>query len=315
LDEQGQSNPSGTRDEADFLYWFLARPKRRIGVLDERAYFLGEAALIAAKACRFLSRREETRRWLDRAEAAFRLSARHVEDLSRLAYERLALYMEERRFEEVLELIPELFDTMVEREMGQEAVKVRFLKGVALKESGKLEEAVEVFQKVCEWSASLRDGEKLIALASNNLVQLHASLGDPEKALALARKVAPVFQRLDNLFGLAKLKWAIGDALRSQRDIAGAIEAYREAQKEFRGLGMRADVASLHLVIADLLLELGQDPQAEWEVRAALPVIDEEKMVPEGVAAAGLLRESLRRRQIDRQALRDLHGYFRHDRS
>ncbi|MGH9365598.1 MAG: hypothetical protein ACRD1B_10105, partial [Thermoanaerobaculia bacterium] len=138
---------------------------------------------------------------------------------------------------------------------------------------------------------------------------------EPDKSLDLVRRAAPVFRRLNNLFGLAKLQWTVGDALRSQRDIAGAIEAYREAQKEFRGLGMRADVASLHLVIADLLLDLGQDRQAEWEVRTALPVIDEEKMVPEGVAAYGLLRESLRRRQINRQALRDLHGYFRHDRS
>jgi hypothetical protein len=78
---------------------------------------------------------------------------------------------------------------------------------------------------------------------------------------------------------------------------------------------MRADIASLHLVIADLLLDLGQERQAEWEVRAALPVIEEEKMVPEGVAAYGLLLESVRRRSINRQALRDLHGYFRHDQS
>ena len=63
-------------------------------------------------------------------------------------------------------------------------------------------------------------------------------------------------------------------------------------------------------MIGDLLLEAGQDAQAEWEIRAALPIIDEEKMVPEGIAALSLLRESLRRRQIDKQALRELHGYF-----
>ena len=53
------------------------------------------------------------------------------------------------------------------------------------------------------------------------------------------------------------------------------------------------------------------EAQAEWEVRAALPIIEEEKMVPEGFAALTLLRESLRRRKLDRQALRNLHGYFR----
>ncbi len=79
------------------------------------------------------------------------------------------------------------------------------------------------------------------------------------------------------------------------------------------GCPARADVASLHLVIADLLLKLGQERQAEWEIRSALPVIIEEKMVPEGIAALSLLEQSLKGRRIDRQALRDLHGYFRQE--
>lgn len=307
-------SPTTVRDEAEFLYWFIAKPKRKIGVLDERAYFLGESALVAAKGCRDLSRRDEMRRWLDRSEAGFRLSAMHVEDLSRLAYERLVLYLEERRFDEVLELLPELFETMVGCEMGEEAVKARFLEGLALRETGRLKESVDVFEKICEWAPSLKNGENLLALAYVNLGQIHAALGEPERSLEMARRAAPVFHRLNNLFGLAKLQWTIGDTLRAQRDLPAAVQAYREAQERFRDLGMRADVASLHLVVADLLLELGQDRQAEWEIRAALPVIDEEKMVPEGMAAYGLLAESVRRRQINRQALRDVHGYFRHDR-
>lgn len=314
LNEMGQSSPAQVRDEAEFLYWFLLRPKRKIGVLDERAYFIGESALLAATACRFLSRRDEARRWLDRAEAGFRLSSTHVEDLSRLSYQRLALYIEERRFEEVLELIPELFDTMVDHEMGEDAVKTRFLEGIALRETGKLKEAVEVFNKICEWARSLKNGENLLALAYVNLTQIHAALGETDRAVTEAREAAPILRRLNNFFGLAKLQWGLGDALRAQRNLPAAIQAYREAQKEFGELGMRADGAALHLVIADLLLDLAQDRQAEWEVHAALPVLEQEKMVPEGLAAYGLLRESVRRRQINRQALRDLHGFFRHDR-
>jgi hypothetical protein len=34
------------------------------------------------------------------------------------------------------------------------------------------------------------------------------------------------------------------------------------------------------------------------------------KMVPEGMAALSLLRESVRHQSVNRQALRDLHGYF-----
>ncbi len=40
-------------------------------------------------------------------------------------------------------------------------------------------------------------------------------------------------------------------------------------------------------------------------------MIDEYKLVPEGIAALSLLRESLDNHHINRKALRDLHGYFR----
>jgi hypothetical protein len=108
----------------------------------------------------------------------------------------------------------------------------------------------------------------------------------------------------------AKLYISVGQFHRKQNRFSNAITAFRVAQKELAAIQMPADVAALHLVIADILLESGQERQAEWEIRAALPVIDELKMVPEGFAAMSLLRESLRRRSIDRQALRSLHGYF-----
>jgi hypothetical protein len=73
---------------------------------------------------------------------------------------------------------------------------------------------------------------------------------------------------------------------------------------------MRGDVAALQLVVADLLLDLGESEAARREVLAALPAIEEIQMVPEGVAALTLLRESVRGRGIDRQALRELHGFF-----
>src|SRR6476660_4550069 len=47
LREQGETAPLVVRDEAEFLYDFLLRPDRPIGLFDEREYFLGESALLA----------------------------------------------------------------------------------------------------------------------------------------------------------------------------------------------------------------------------------------------------------------------------
>jgi hypothetical protein len=102
----------------------------------------------------------------------------------------------------------------------------------------------------------------------------------------------------------------MGDLFRVTGQPSPAVEAYRSAQIEFAEIGMRGDVAALQLVVADLLLDLGQDEAARREILAALPAIDEIQMVPEGMAALALLRESVRGRRIDRAALRELHGYF-----
>ena len=54
------ASPS-VREEAVFFYKFLQKPTRPIGSFDERDYYLGEFALIAGTACRFLALRDESR--------------------------------------------------------------------------------------------------------------------------------------------------------------------------------------------------------------------------------------------------------------
>jgi tetratricopeptide (TPR) repeat protein len=303
------TTPARVRDEAEFLYRFVAVPKRPIGLFDEREYFLGETAAIAGTACRHLSRRDEARVWFDRAEAGFRHTMNVAAELARLGYQRLALRLEERQLEVVIEMAPSLRESFEQLDMAEDALKCRFLEGLALMESDKPAEAVAVFRHTCREAEALQS-EKLLALAYTNLTQLHGMLGESVRAVEASRKAVPVLRRLNDRVGLAKVQWGLAMMLREQRDLVGAIETYRAAQAEFSHLGMRADVAALHLVVADLLLDLRKDSEAQAEILAALPVIDELKMVPEGLAALTLLKESLRQSSINRQALRDLHGFF-----
>ena len=305
-----ESSPAGVRDDAESLYQFLNDPKRQIGLFDEREYFLGELALIAGTACRVLFRRDEAWRWFARAESKFVLTANSAAHVARLAYQRLALRAEERHFDEVLELAPQWSETLIKLELPEEAIKCRFLQGLALRETGSLQEAVLVFQDICR-SAEALGNVALVAQATNNLAQFYRLLGDPKQALEYAKKALPLLQQLESRVGIAKLRWCVGDIFREQGKPGEAVDAYRAALKESEEIGTRGDSAAIHLVLADVLLDAGFDRQAEWEIRAALPIIEEEKMVPEGFAALALLQESLRRRQIDRQALRNLHGYFR----
>jgi tetratricopeptide (TPR) repeat protein len=304
-----ETDPEYVVREAGYFYRFLEQPRRSIGILDEREFFLGETALVAGTACRLLSRREDARRWFDRAEAWFRHTVNSVADWARLSYQRLALRVEEREFEEVLELVPLLMESFEKLEMGEDALKCRFLEGVVLMELDQPTRAIETFRRI-RAGARAMGNDQLLGTALTNLAQLHGALGEAEEALDASRHALLVWRRLNNRVGVAKVHWGMGDLLRVKGQPGSAIEAYTSAQKEFAAIGMRGDVAALHLVVADLLLDLGQDDAARSEIVAALPAIDEIQMVPEGVAALALLRDSVRGRGIDRAALRELHGYF-----
>jgi len=307
------ARPTFVLEEADFLYRYLdsIHPQYPLDafLLDEHSYFLGESARIAGNMSRNLCLRDEARRWLDRAESAFLLTVNPTANLAKVSYQRLALRTEERQFEEVLELLPRLIQTFEEQDMPADALKCRFLQGVALRETDRRDEALTLYEEIAERAQALGEGG-LLGSAYVDLMQLHALRGEAEKAFDLAGEATPLLRRFNNRTDLAKLQIGLGYLYHAIGRLPEAIEAFRAAQQEFAEIDMRADIAALQLVVADALLELDQPQKAEWEIRAALPVIEEYELVPEGLAALTLLRESLRRRQIDRGALRELHGYF-----
>jgi len=309
LREQLESAPPIVMNEAVLFHDFIKTPHRRIGISDEREYYLGEFALIAGVACRLLSLREEARRWFDSAETYFVVLHESRAHMGRVAYQRLALQLEERDFGAVSHLAPPLIGSFTVLELPEDALKCRFLQAIALKETGRFDEAKEVFFQIASEARQLKEN-RLLALAAQNLFQLHAFLGEVDEAVSQAEEASAIFGRLDSRVHLAKVQLGVGYLLRKQHRLAESIEAFRKAQRQFAEIQMSADVAATHLVVADLLLDAGDAAQAEREIHAALPVIDDLKLMPEGIAALSLLRESLHRRQIDRHALRELEGNF-----
>ena len=304
-----ESNPADVRDESEFFYRWIEVPGRTVGVFDEKEYFLGETALLAGSACRILFRRDEARRWFDRSETAFRHTVNAIADWARVAYQRLALRVEEREFDEVLELLPSLVETFRKLDMSNEALKCRFLEGVIDINTERYEKAIGLFREICVEARALKN-EGLLAVACNNLVSLQGLLGNSEEALDQAQATLKLFYQLDNRVGLAKLQCGIGLLMRTRGDSSAAIEAIRAAKAGFVELQMRSDVATMSLLLADLELEVGDERTAVRELLEALPVIESENMVPEGMAAWSLLQESLRHRRENREALLTVHGYF-----
>ena len=311
IDSRLDSEPSPMAIASVYLYERLESygPEEGGFLFDEREYYLGELARLAGTAFRVLHRQDDALTWLERAQAWFLMTANSTGDIARVQYQRLAVYMEQRRLEEVLTLSRPLREGLWRAGLKEVALKCEYAGAMALRELGRSAEALIVFERVYSQACEIRS-TKIIGPCLVMLVQVHSDLGNAEQAVRFVEQAVPVLTDANNRVALAKLYSGIGLLFRSQRRNEEAIRAFRTSQEQLGALELRAEVAALNLLIADILLEGGQERQAEWEIRAALPVIDELKMVPEGFAAMSLLRESLRRRSIDRQALRKLHGYF-----
>ena len=305
LKEMWETSPATAAEESGRLYAWIGESGSVLGLFDERDYFLGETALIAGTAHRFIGKFDEAERWFDRAEAGFRNTINPAPLLANLSYARLAQRYVLGRYRDVLELLPSLITSFAKLGMQLEASKCRFLEAKTLMVLGMSEACLPMLESLRECPA-VRGNRSLLGHVLIYAGNCYGEAGQFEQASSLYEEALPVVGGGGPSSSLAQLKWSIGDTYRSRQHLALAVEAYRGAQADFRSITMPVYVALLHLVIAETLLTSGRHREAEWEILAALPTIEEQKMVPEGFAAVALLKESVRRRKTDPNALRDL---------
>lgn len=298
-------SPRVVLGQAVDIYRWISRPNCDLGLFDERDYFLGETALIAGGVCRQLGGREDAFLWLDRAEAGFRHTMNPAPGLANVAYARLALRFEMGRYQDVMELAPSLEASFTKLRMEVEAAKCRLLLATTLKIAGQHTRALELLDRLHEKPALESDPylRARILAEAGDLQQLH---GEFALAMVAFRDASNLLQGRQLSLAGADLKLNMGATYKALGSLEQAEASYRAAQRDYAKLEMRALVAYTHLLIAETLLEMKRDREAEWEILAALPAIDEMKMVPEGFAAVALLRESVRRRQTDTLALQQL---------
>ncbi len=295
--------------EAPLLYSWVVEHFSSVGLFDEREFFSGEFALLAGVANRLLGRRDDTERWLDRAEACFRHTVSPAAHLARVSYVRLTLRYDTRRHDELLELLPSTARTFENLGMEVDLAKCHFLEAMSLKELGRVPEATEKLEKLA-WGEGCQADPAIQGMALLNLGDIRSSEGRFDVALRSYQRALPLLQAGKRYATLADLKGMVGETFRRMGKYGPALEAYREAVRDYSGLGMVTRAAYLKVVVAETLLEIGRSAEAEFEIRGALPTIEQEKMVPEGFAAITLLNEAIRQRRSDPKALLELREYL-----
>lgn len=304
LYERRDSAPAEVARQAEDIYRWLLRSES-IGLFDERDYLLGETAFLTGTALRQLGKRAESERWLDRADSSFRHTMNPAPNLAKVSYIRLALKYDMREFEHVLELVPSLLKSFDLLGMSSEFAKAAFLEAMAVKATGDWINSFEKFEALASDLNSDTDS-LLLGQVRVEIGAFHAWKGNSEAALVQYGMALSLLKKGNHPVFLAHLKATVGETLIGQGRGEQGIDSYREAIADYESLGMSTQAAYLRVLAADALIQFDHPREAEWEILAALPVIEEQKMVPEGFAAISLLKESVARRNADRSALREV---------
>ncbi len=304
LRDEREKFPRLVADEASAIHAWM-KAQTTVGIFDERWYFLAESAFLAGVSYRLLGQREEATRWLDRSEANFRHTLNPAPGLANVAYARLALRYEMGQLEYVLEFAPPLRASFEKLAMDAEIAKCRLLEAMTLKQSGRLQDALGVLEPVRTWD-DRRLEAPLKARIVSELGDLYQSDDRFDLAMDAYREALALLQKGGPSLALADLKMFVGEAHRQRDPYAVALEAFQAAAADYEEIGFATRLAYLRIFIAETLLRLNRNREAEWQILAALPTIEEQKMVPEGFSAVALLKESVRRRKTDPNALREL---------
>jgi tetratricopeptide (TPR) repeat protein len=305
------SCPAKAAAEAAFFYEWLSE-RSHVLLNGERAHLLGVLALLAGTTHRFLGRRDSAAKWLDKAQSSFSNLKNAEPEVARLAYARLTLCFEHRQFEAVIRELPCLTAQFHNLKMQEEESKCLYVEGMALKESGRLREALAKFL-VLERLLSESDPSHLLGGVHLKIGDLYSHRGWHYRAMQEYQRALPLIRESGRSTLSPDFKGTVAETCRNMGQLAIAIELFREAISEYAGLSMNTLAAYLRIVLAETLLLADRPREAEIEILGALPTIEAEQMVEEGFAALNLLRESMDKNKTDAASLRALREHMKGD--
>lgn len=274
---------------------------------DIQSYLLGASARLAGAALRHNEQRAATD-WLDIAEAHFRGGPDPAPELARVLFTRLSVAYNDRS-DLVLPVIPMLDATFARFEMDEDRVKNRILWSMALKDAGRIEEALDVLRPLRDARSRIRPA--LYAYVLREYGDLYQICGDYKQGFAELGEAARLLRETNQLIGLPSIIGMIGFGYRAQGMLSEAVKFFTESQRCYVQLGMMPYAAYSGLFVAETLLAMERSKEAELVLLSVLPTIESEGMIANAVAAINLLREAIRQQKLDPEMLRELRERLR----
>jgi len=306
---RGDDDPKLTLEISSTVYRRLIKDCYADVQLDEAEHLASLFALQAGTACRFLGRFSDAEGWFLTAERHAGAALTREPLLAKVAFARAALLHQRGQYSKALPLFSLCIHEFARLGMGIEYDKSQLALGMTFSALGKWRTALKILREAVK-SPRVQSFASLEAHIFVHIAACLIALGEHEEAQVACSRAASLLEGRHHANAEAGLKWSIAELLRNTGRRVEALGFYRQALIEYRRFRASNLVAQLHLVIGETALDLGLDQEAEQEILAALPTIEEQNMVPEGLAALAMLKESVRRRKTDPNALRELREHL-----
>lgn len=288
--------PRSVGRQANILYGLVEKASASLPP-DLRRFFLGASALLVGNTQRAVGSYRETVEWVTIAESNLRRDATPEPHLARALLLRLTTLYALSRYRSVSGVAPQLEQTFIELGMQEDRVKCRLVWAASLKIVGDLEGALDLLTPLADLRSTI--GSRLYGWVLAEIGDLHGIMGDYGAALKELGEAALVLREEGQLTGLAHVNSMLGCMCRSKGLLPDAITLFRSSAEDYARLEMRSNEAYIRILIAETYLAMKLPNEAEKEVLTALPVLEEQDMVADAVAALNLLREAIRQRTIN----------------
>jgi hypothetical protein len=283
--------------EGSLTYQWIVSDETRL-TEEEAQYLAGDLAYSVAGSHRQLGHFRLHEQWLSVARAHFIRTVVSEPLLARLEWSRLAACHSLNRPEKTLEGLPAVRAVFRRHHMAEDELKCDFLEANALKCTSRQQTALELFDAITR--SELLDRNPLIAaLTFVSIGELHAQLGNPRLGFQFLAESQRHVKEADSPQSYGQFHGVTAEILKNEGQLAGATEEYGKSIEIYRNAGMTGQETYVRLLRADALLAASRDDEAIHDLLCALPVIEREERDLEQWAATALLKESLRRKNIN----------------
>jgi len=308
LKDHGEADPENVAASATWFYGSIETGLLKVPP-DLHSFFLGEAARLVGNALRLVGKPADVERWTRLAEVHFRSDCNPNPALARVTLLRMALSYDQNRWNFIEKAGPELDLFFAELGMEEDRTKARIAWAASLKLTGRLEEALEILEPLRHARERIRPGlYGWVLLHSGDIHQLR---GNYRLALEELIEAASLLGEGRQLTGLADVNSMISTIFRSHGLLDEALQLLKSSCEEHARLGMKSLEANNRILIAETYLAMCRPKEAELEIRATLPTLQEHAMVAETVVALNLLAEAIRRQQLEPKTPAELRGHPR----